>query len=103
VLPVWQLTEDVHALAIVQGLVAHGTPAGVAVKQARVWGGRAKALERAATRIPREIAPSLVPEVARLDALSKGLGREDPWDELAAVALVLCGQPARPLARSPSA
>lgn len=97
VLPVWQLSEDVHALAIVQGMVAQGTPAAVAVKQARVWGGRAKALERAAGRLPREIAPSLVAETARLDALSKGLGRDDPWDELAAVALVLCGKPARPL------
>lgn len=100
VLPVWQLTEDVHALAIVQGLVAHGTPAGVAVKQARVWGGRAKALERAAGRIPRDLAPSLLPQVARLDALSKGLGRDDPWDELGAVALTLCGTPIR--ARSPA-
>lgn len=100
VLPVWQLSEDVHALAIVQGLVAQGMPAAVAVRQARVWGGRAKALERAASRIPRELAPSLLPEVARLDAASKGLGLDDPWDELAAVALALCGTPARPLATS---
>jgi len=100
VLPAWQLAEDVHALAIVQAMVAQGTPAAVAVRQARVWGGRAKALERAAGRLAREIAPSLVADAARLDALSKGLGREDPWDELAAVALVLCGKPAR--ARSPA-
>jgi hypothetical protein len=35
---------------------------------------------------------------ARLDALSKGLGRGDPWDDLAALALTLAGTPARPLA-----
>ena len=96
--PVWQLSEDVRALTLVQGLVAQGTPAAVAVRQVRVWGARAKALERAASRIPRDVAPALVPEVARLDALSKGLGRGDPWDALDAVALVLCGRPARPLA-----
>jgi DNA polymerase-3 subunit delta len=95
VLPVWQLSEDVRALAIAQGLIAQGTPAGVAVKQVRVWGARAKALERAVQRIPRDLAPSLLPEVARLDALSKGLGAQDPWDELAAVALMLAGTPAR--------
>lgn len=95
VLPVWQLSEDVHALAIVQGLVAQGTPAGVAVRQLRVWGGRAKALERAASAIPRDVAPSLLPQVARLDALTKGLGHDDPWDELGAAALALCGKPVR--------
>ena len=92
VLPVWQLSEDVHALALVQGLVAQGVPAGNAVRQARVWGRRAMAMERAAQRIPKTVAPSLVAELARLDALSKG-----PWDELGAVALVLAGKPARPL------
>ena len=102
VLPVWQLSEDVHALALVQGLVAQGVAAGNAVRQARVWGRRATAMERAAQRIPKSVAPSLVPELARLDALSKGLGREDPWDELGAVALVLAGKPARPLAATAS-
>ena len=48
-------------------------------------------------RIPKNVAPSLVTELARLDALSKGLGSQDPWDELGAVALVLAGKPARPL------
>ena len=100
VLPVWQLAEDMRALAFVQGLVAQGTPAGNAVRQARVWGPRAMAMERAAKRIPKSVAPSLARELARLDALSKGLGREDPWDELGAVALVLAGKPARPLAAS---
>ena len=96
VLAVWQLSEDVHALAIVQGLVAQGVPAGNAVRQARVWGRRAAAMERAASRIPRDVAPSLVPTLAKLDALSKGLGKADPWDELGAAALVLAGTPARP-------
>ena len=95
VLPVWQLSEDVHALAIVQGLVAQRMPAANAVRQARVWGRRAAAMERAAARVPRDVAPSLVPALARLDALSKGLGDADPWDELAAAALVLAGTPSR--------
>jgi DNA polymerase-3 subunit delta len=95
VLAVWQLSEDVHALAIVQGQVAQGVPAGNAVRQARVWGRRAAAMERAASRLSRDVAPSLVPALAKLDALSKGLGKTDPWDELAAAALTLCGTPIR--------
>ena len=100
VLPVWQLAEDVHALAIVQGLVAQRIPAASAVRQARVWGRRAAAMERAATRVPRDVAPSLVPALARLDAMSKGLGHADPWEALEAAALVLAGTPARPVVRT---
>ncbi|MEO8487781.1 MAG: DNA polymerase III subunit delta [Betaproteobacteria bacterium] len=103
VLAVWQLAEDVHALAIVQGLVAQGMPAANAIRQARVWGRRAAALAQAATRVPRHLAPALVPTLARLDALSKGLGRQDPWDELGAAALALAGTPARPLIGQPPA
>ncbi|CAG0972033.1 DNA polymerase III subunit delta [Burkholderiales bacterium] len=103
VLPVWQLAEDVHALALVQELVARGVPPSAAVRQSRVWGRRAAALDRAAKRVPADVAAALVPTLARLDALSKGLGRQDPWDELAAAALVLAGKPARPLAGLPSA
>ncbi|MFO1281970.1 MAG: DNA polymerase III subunit delta [Burkholderiales bacterium] len=94
-LAVWQLAEDVHALALVQALVANGAPVRDAVRQARVWGRRAIALERAAQRVARDVPGGLAPSLARLDALSKGLGRLDPWDELAAAALVLAGKPIR--------
>jgi hypothetical protein len=36
--------------------------------------------------------------LARLDALSKGLGAGNAWDELRALALTLAGRPALPLA-----
>ena len=44
-LAVWQLSEDLHALAGVQQAVAGGTPLGAAVRNARVWGKRQNALE----------------------------------------------------------
>ncbi len=97
-LAVWQFSEDVHALATVVTQVRAGTPASAAVRSARVWGKRQSALERAVTRVAPAVIPDLLAACARLDALSKGIGRGNPWDELASAALVLAGKPALPLA-----
>jgi DNA polymerase-3 subunit delta len=93
----WQLGEDVHALAAILEAAASGTPVAAALRQARVWGKRQAAMERAAQRIaPAAITP-LVAALARLDALSKGIGRGSIWDELRTVALALAGTPALPM------
>jgi DNA polymerase-3 subunit delta len=91
---VWQLTEDVHALAGVLAATAAGVPMQAAVRNARVWGKRASALERAARRVKPEAVGPLLASLARLDALSKGLGVGSPWDDLATIALALAGTPA---------
>jgi DNA polymerase-3 subunit delta len=89
----WQLGEDLHALASVLTATAAGTPAAAAVRTARVWGRRQGAMERAARRIdPATLRPLLI-RLARLDALAKGIGRGNIWDELADTALELCGRP----------
>jgi len=93
----WQLGEDVHALASVQAAAAAGTPLATAIRNARVWGKRQAALERAAKRVRNDHVVPLLRALARLDALAKGIGRGDAWDDLAAVALALAGKPARPL------
>ena len=90
----WQLGEDLHALATVLASTASGTPVAIAVKSARVWGKRQTAIERAARRIaPSAIQPLLL-RLARLDALAKGIGRGDVWDHLRDAALALAGRPA---------
>jgi DNA polymerase-3 subunit delta len=90
----WQLGEDLHALATVLASTASGTPVAIAVKGARVWGKRQTAIERAARRIaPSAIQPLLL-RLARLDALAKGIGRGDVWAQLRDVALALAGRPA---------
>ncbi len=95
---VWQLTEDVHALASVLAATAAGVPLQAAVRNARVWGKRQSALERAARRIKAQDVAPLLAALARLDALSKGLGSGNAWDDLAAIALTLAGKSAHPLA-----
>lgn len=90
----WQLGEDVHALASVLAARATGTPIASAVRSARVWGKRQAAMERAARRLAPATLTPIARALARLDALSKGIGRGNVWDELRTVALALAGKPA---------
>lgn len=96
----WQLSEDIHALASVREAIAAGTPVAVAIRNARVWGKRQAAMERAARRLPPETIAPLLRALARLDALAKGIGRGNVWDELRMTAMTLAG---RPLPLSPVA
>lgn len=97
-LVIWQLSEDVHAIAAVHALVTSGTPLGGAVRNVRVWGRRQAALERAVRRVAAADVPRLLLELARLDALAKGIGRGNAWDEVTNAALALTGHSALPLA-----
>ena len=92
-LAVWQLGEDLHALAGVHEAVAQGQSVGTAVRSARVWGRRQAALERAARRIDASRVAPLLRALADLDALAKGLGTGEPWNVLVTLALALCGRP----------
>ena len=90
----WQLGEDIHALAGVLASTASGTPVAIAVRNARVWGRRQQAMERAARRVVPAAIPALLARLAQLDALAKGIGRGNVWDNLRDVALALSGRPA---------
>jgi DNA polymerase-3 subunit delta len=85
----WQLAEDIHALASVVEAQASGMALSAAVRTVRVWGKRQGALERAARRVKREAIAPMLRTLASLDAVSKGIGRGNPWDELRALALRL--------------
>jgi DNA polymerase-3 subunit delta len=90
-LPIWQLSEDVHLIAAAAAMMRNGTSASSAVRGARVWGKRQGALERAVTRVAPSTIASLLVALARLDALAKGIGTGNAWDELEALALTLAG------------
>ncbi len=91
-LAIWQLSEDLHALATVHESMRKGMALASAMRGVRVWGKRQSALERAARRIAPGQADPLVHALAGLDALAKGIGRGDPWDALTSTALALCGK-----------
>ena len=90
-LAIWQLAEDLHALAAVHDAVAHGQSPQTAIRSARVWGKRQGELERAVRRVGPDEVERLLRSLAQLDALAKGLGLSDPWDTLVSLALELCG------------
>lgn len=97
-LAVWTLGEDLHAIAAVQSMTRSGTPLAVALRNARVWGKRQAALERAVRRVRAPDVERMLSELARIDALSKGIGRGSAWDDLVALALYLAGARVRALA-----
>jgi DNA polymerase-3 subunit delta len=90
---VWQLGEDLHALAAVFTADAGGTQVSGALRNARVWGKRQAAMERAVRRVQPSALPSLLTGLASLDALAKGIGRGNAWDALRELALALAGRP----------
>ena len=82
----WQLSEDVHALGSIFMSKREGVPMMQALRNARVWGKRQKAMEIAATEIdPRRIA-SLLKTCASLDAQGKGQAAGDAWLTLGGLA-----------------
>lgn len=97
-LAIWSMSEDLHALAAVQTMTGRGMPIGVAMREARVWGKRQSAFERAVRRLALADVERCLAALARIDALGKGVGQGDPWDELVALALEVSGTPVRPLA-----
>ena len=90
---IWQLGEDLHALAAVLSASSAGTPIAVAVRNVRVWGKRQAAMERAARRVDAATLRTLLVRLAQLDALAKGIGQGNVWESLADAALALCGRP----------
>ena len=93
----WQLAEDIHALASVLDATASGTPVATAIRNARVWGKRQSAMEGAARRMKADEVAPLVRALATLDATSKGIGRGNAWDDLRTLALALAGSRPVPL------
>ena len=87
----WQLAEDVHALGSIFMNRREGVPMMQALRNARVWGKRQKAMEVAADRIdPRRVA-ALLKTCATLDAQSKGQAAGDAWLTLAGLAAMAHG------------
>lgn len=93
----WQLGEDLHALAAIRSAIAAGTPLAVAIRNARVWGRREKAMESAARRVDAATVLALLHALARVDAVAKGIGKGNAWEEIATIALALAGRAAVPL------
>ena len=82
----WQLSEDVHALGSIFMSKREGVPMMQALRNARVWGKRQKAMEVAANAIDQRQIASLLKTCATLDAQSKGQAAGDAWLTLGGLA-----------------
>jgi DNA polymerase III subunit delta len=87
----WAISEEVRAILRAQQVIAAGRPVATLAREMRMWPGRDRLLEAAATRVSAPIAGTLLARCADIDRLSKGLeapGRDaDPWLELAELVL----------------
>jgi DNA polymerase-3 subunit delta len=95
-LAVWQMTEDLRAIASVHAAQKNGVPIAAAVRNARAWGRRQAALEKGVRRIPPTRIGAMIIAAARLDALAKGLTAGNPWESLTSLALAVAGKPVQP-------
>ncbi|MBL8310401.1 MAG: DNA polymerase III subunit delta [Burkholderiales bacterium] len=82
----WQLSEDVHALGSIFMARREGIPMAQALRNARVWGKRQKAMEIAANQIDQRRIGGLLKQCATLDAQSKGQAPGDAWLTLGGLA-----------------
>jgi DNA polymerase III subunit delta len=86
-LVLWQMADDTHALLAVAQASRDGQRTDTALRNARVWGKRQGAMERAVRRVDGRALSLLLPELARLDRISKGIGKGEVWDEVREYAL----------------
>lgn len=78
----WQVTDDTHALLTIAQAARSGQRLQDALRNARVFGKRQSAMERAARRVDGRALAALIPDLAHLDRISKGIGRGEVWDEV---------------------
>ena len=86
-LVLWQVADDTHALLAVAQASREGQRTDTALRNARVWGKRQAAMERAVRRVDGRALAAMLPDLARLDRISKGIGKGEVWDEVREYAL----------------
>jgi len=88
-LVLWAIAEEARGLLRVQAAVAAGAPVQQAMRDARVWGERARVMPKALRRCSGAQLAEALAHAARIDRMAKGLARGDAWDELRQLGLRL--------------
>jgi DNA polymerase III subunit delta len=90
-LALWVVGEELRTLLRLKGETQTGKPFASAARDARLWGARLAAAERALGRVSEPGLATLLARCAQLDRIAKGLpapqSDSDPWLELADIAL----------------
>ena len=85
------LAKELRTLGGMAGKLKDGQTVNSVVAAAHVWPKRRKAVEAALKRHTAAAFEMMLGRVSLIDQLVKGLGTGEPWDELAALLLVLAG------------
>ncbi len=89
-LVLWVMTEGIRALARVLEGLKQGKPMASLLREARVWGPRQDAIQRAVKRVDAARARDALMHAAEVDKAVKGLKDRDVWDELLQLGLRFC-------------
>jgi DNA polymerase-3 subunit delta len=92
----WKLADEARGLLLVQAAVRRGTPLPQALRDAQVWGDRARQIGPALDRLDADALTDALQCAARIDRIAKGVERGDPWDLLEQLVLALCAPARRP-------
>jgi DNA polymerase III subunit delta len=88
----WQLADDLRAIKRVRDAMGQGKPLPLALSEARVWGARQRAIERATPLLPDRGLVRLIVAASLCDGITKGLRQPDwpldPWDALRRLVLM---------------
>lgn len=88
------LSVQVRSLVMIRKGLDSGRGTAQVMKQIRIWRDQQSSMENAAKRLsPKQLSAALA-HCARIDRISKGIGKGDPWDEL--LQLGLCFRAAEP-------
>lgn len=101
-LVVWTLANDLRSAHAVLRAMERRVPSAQALREARVFGPRRSAFERALKRWTKSQLAAALERCAAIDRLSKGLGRADPWNALRDLGLTLTASCAPPVPRRAS-
>jgi DNA polymerase III subunit delta len=90
-LALWVVSDTLRSLLRLKHETSSGRPFAVAAREARIWGAKLGATERALSRVSATVLAMLLARCAQLDRLAKGLppgrGDSDPWLELTDIAI----------------
>ncbi|MBI1395381.1 MAG: DNA polymerase III subunit delta [Betaproteobacteria bacterium] len=99
-LVLWALAEEARAMLRIALALEQGAPIATAMRDAKVWGDRARLMPRAVRRLTLPALRQALAHAAAIDRINKGAAPGNAWDELRALALRLTA-PERSYAPAP--
>jgi DNA polymerase-3 subunit delta len=90
-LVLWALANELRSALMLKYLLERGTPVANALREARVFGPRRAAIERAARRWSAAVLEHALVRAATIDRMIKGIAIGQPWDALRELGLYVMG------------